>query len=59
MQTLTPVWVAHTDPETAIVTMTPALFQLALQPADDADPTAAQIGATLIPVRFEQEVTQP
>ncbi|MCW3055073.1 MAG: hypothetical protein JWN14_4243 [Chthonomonadales bacterium] len=59
MQTLTPVWVAHADPETATITVTPALFQLALQPDDDADPTATQIGATLIPVRFEQENTHP
>jgi len=58
MQTLTPVWVAHADPETATITVTPALFQLALQP-DDADPTASQIGAAIIPVRFEQEKTQP
>jgi len=59
MQTLTPVWVAHADSETATITVTPALFQLAIQPDDDADPTASQIGAALIPVRLEQEKTQP
>ena len=31
-QTLTPVWIAHADPETATIVLTPALFQLALQP---------------------------
>ena len=58
-QTLTPVWVAHTDPETATITMTPALFQLALQPNDDADPAAAEVRAALILVQFEQEKTHP
>lgn len=57
MQTLTPVWVAHADPETATITLTPALFQLALQPNDDADPAAAEVRAALILVQFEQEKT--
>lgn len=58
-RTITPVWVAYSDPSTATIVLTPALFQLALQPDDIADATASQVAATLIPVRFEQENTQP
>lgn len=58
-QAVTPVWVAQADPETATITVTPALFQIALQPADDADSNASPVAATLIPVRLEQENSQP
>ncbi len=59
-QALTPVWVAQTDPVTATIVLTPALFQLALQSDDDAaDSTTALVAATLIPIRFEQEKEQP
>ena len=58
-RTITPVWVAHTNPDTATIVLTPALFQLALQPDDIADTTASPVAATLIPVRFEQENNQP
>jgi hypothetical protein len=58
-QTVTPVWVAQADPETATIVLTPALFQVALEPDDASDPTETQVSAALIPVRFEQENTQP
>ncbi|MCW3097812.1 MAG: hypothetical protein JWL77_3430 [Chthonomonadaceae bacterium] len=58
-QTVTPVWVARADPETSTIVLTPALFQVALEPDDASDPTETQVSATLIPVRFEQENTQP
>lgn len=58
-RTITPVWVAQADPSTATIVLTPALFQLALQPDDLANPNASPVAATLIPVSFEQENTQP
>ena len=58
-QTLTPVWVAQVDPAAAAVVLTPALFQLALQPDDASDSAEAQVSAALIPVRFEQENPKP
>ena len=58
-RTLTPVWIAHADPDTATVVLTPALFQLALQPDNPDDPTETQVSASLIPIRFEQEKDRP
>jgi hypothetical protein len=58
-QTVTPVWVAQADPETSTIVLTPALFQVALESDDASDPTETQVSAALIPVRFEQENTQP
>jgi hypothetical protein len=58
-QTVTPVWVAQADPETSTVILTPALFQLALQPDNPSDPTETEVSAALIPVRFAQENPQP
>ena len=58
-QTVTSVWVAQSDSATASIILTPALFQLALQPEDGSDATDAPVAATLIPVSLEQENNQP
>jgi hypothetical protein len=52
-ETVTPIWIAKTDPVTATVVVTPALFQLSLQPDDAADTGTSQVAATIIPVSFE------
>lgn len=58
-ETLTPVWVAQPDPTNAAIVLTPALFAVSLQPDSGSDPTQAEVSATLIPVRYEQENIQP
>lgn len=57
-QTVTPVWIAQPDPETATVVLTPALLQMVVQP-DASENDVPPVQTALIPVRLEQENNQP